>query len=69
MVKKDKVEFVHPFIPTIKDKVLMNTAKHIMPNTFNLLHIKEVSILLQLHLLFIHLWEFFVGHIGNTGLF
>ena len=69
MIKKEKMEFVHSFIPTIKDKVLTDIAKHITPNSFNLLQIKEVSILLQLLLLSIRLREFFVGRIGDAGLF
>ena len=69
VVEKNKMEFLNSFTPIIQDKVLMNTTEHIFPYSFNLIHIKEVTFLFQLFLLFIRLGEFFICCIGDTGLF
>ena len=45
VVEKNKMKFVNSFTPIVQDKVLTNIVENIMPDSFNLLHVKEISLL------------------------
>ena len=68
MVKKNKVEFVHSFVPTVKDKVLTNAPEDIPPNLLYLVQVEEVPPFLQLLLFLFRFWELLEGCVRNAGL-
>ena len=69
MIQKHKVTFMHPFTPTIKNKILTNATENIPPDLLNLMQVEEITPFLQLFLFLFRLRELIEGGIRNAGLF